>query len=220
MKKLILLIPYLFANTLFAQIINVEDKRVRLGDTTALKGFVDMGFNIVQNDRMLLTTRVSTQLEKIKIRHFFLFLGGYNLVKAEDQNFLNDGFLHFRYNYDVRKTWVYEAFIQSQYNQRTRILFRGLLGSGVRTKLKFGENNKYRFYFGASYMLEHNQFNGLSKKLYEHRLSSYVSYNLSFSEKARLHHTTYYQPKLTDFTRHRISSEASLVLNIHKYLKA
>jgi hypothetical protein len=199
------------------QIVNIEDKRIRLGDSITMKGFVDLGFNIFKNDKMLTTARASGQIEKLAWkRHFFLMLFGYNFAKAEGQNFLNDGFAHLRYNYEWNNHFVYEAFTQIQYNERTNILFRGLMGTGVRLKLKGGKN---RFYLGLAYMFEQNQFNrDLIPRQNNHRLSSYFSYNLNLGHLSRLVHTTYYQPILNDITNNRLSSEASLLFNFTKRL--
>jgi hypothetical protein len=219
-KRNILLINLLFFASFFlkSQIVNIEDKRLRLGDSITFKGFVDLGFNVFKNDKMLMTARVTGQLEKLAFqKHFFLLVGGYNFAKAEGQSFLNDGFVHLRYNFELNDHLVLEAFTQGQYNERTNILFRGLIGSGLRLKLKTGEKN--RFYLGLAYMFEQNQYNrDLIPTQNNHRMSSYFSYNLNLTNNSRLVHTTYFQPLLNDFSNNMLSSEASLLFNFTKRL--
>jgi hypothetical protein len=200
-----------------AQIINIEDRRVAVGDSIGFKGFGDLGVSLYRNDRQLTTAKANVQLEYAHLRHFLLLLSGYNLIHTEGApNVLNDGFSHLRYNFDVSKRWVYEAFVQGQYNERTRVLFRGVVGTGMRWKLKHGK--KQRYYVGLAYILEHNQFKDNTLQQLDHRLSSYVSYNIAFGEKSRFVHTTYAQPRLDNWQNIRVSSEASLIFNISKHL--
>ena len=217
-KKVIFitLIQLVFQN-LNAQIINIEDKRVALGDSIKFKGFGDLGLNMYRNDKKSLTAKANVQLEYVNRKHFVLFFSGTNLIRTEGvANVLNDGFMHLRYNYDLQKRWVYEAFAQGQYNERTRVLFRGLIGTGVRLKLKHGK--KQRYYLGLSYFVETNQFKDSTTQQLDNRLSGYLSYNISFGEKSRFVHTTYLQPRFKDFQNIRVSSEASLLFNISKHL--
>jgi hypothetical protein len=219
-KRIIFLINLLFFTSFYlkSQIVNIEDKRIRLGDSITLKGFVDLGFNVFKNDKTLMTAKATGQLEKLAYdKHFFLLIGGYNFAKAAGQSFLNDGFVHLRYNYGLSEKWIFEAFTQGQYNERTNILFRGLAGSGLRLKLKSGEKN--RFYVGLAYIFEQNQYNrDLIPTQNNHRMSSYFSYNLGLTHNSRLVHTTYFQPLLNNFANNRLSSDATLLFNFTKHL--
>jgi hypothetical protein len=217
-KQCFALILWAFNSCLLnAQIINIEDKRVALGDSIAIKGFGDVGVSLYRNDKQLTTAKANLQLEYINRRHFVLLLSGYNLIHTEGSpNVLNDGFSHLRYNFDVKKGLVYEAFGQVQYNERTLILFRGLIGTGIRLKLNKGK--KQRYYLGISYLLEQNQFKGKTERTLDNRLSSYLSYNISFGNKSRFAHTTYVQPRLDNWQNIRVSSEASLLFVISKHL--
>ncbi len=195
-----------------SQIINIEDKRVRLGDSITLKGYLDLGLNFYKNDKHLTTARAAFQVEKAVNHHFMMLFGGYNLVKGEGQNFLNDGFMHFRHNIDMNRHLVWETFIQIQYNERTRMLFRGLVGAGLRIKLRLAQ--KQRFYIGTAYFLEQNQFRDETPRQLNHRLSTYLSYNVQLPNKSRLVHTSYFQPMLSDAKNFRIASEVSWLMNI------
>ncbi len=203
-------------SNLNGQIINVEDKRVRLKDSIAFKGYADIALNVYKNDKSFLAINASTQLEQVYLKHLFLLIGGYNLVKAGNSNFLNDGFGHFRYNYDVSKKVVFEAFTQAQYNQRTRSKFRGLVGTGLR--FKFRLSDKQRFYLGTALMFEHNQFSDATPRQYDIRLSHYLSMNIAISDKVKFNNTTYIQPILTDLSNYRMASQANLMFQISKRL--
>ncbi len=216
-KGFIITLFFLTIHNLNGQIINIEDKRVALGDSIKFKGFGDLGVNFYRNDKQSMTFKANMQLEYVNRKHFVLLLSGFNLIRTEGvANTLNDGFTHLRYNYDLPKKWVYEAFVQGQYNERTRVLFRGLMGTGIRLKLKHGK--KQRYYIGLAYFLESNQFKDTTARQLDNRLSGYLSYNINFGEKSRFVHTTYVQPRLDNWQNIRVSSEASLLFIISKHL--
>ena len=205
-----------FYGKIHTQIINIEDKRVRLNDSIALKGYVDMAVNVFKNDKKLVTISANSQLEYVKLKHLFLLIGGYNLVKAGSNNFLNDGYGHFRYNYDVSKNVTWEAFTQGQYNERTRSRFRALMGTGARFRFHFTEKN--RLYLGTALMFEHNQFSDITPRQYDVRLSNYLSFTIIISDKIKLNNTTYFQPVLTDLGNFRVSSQGNALFQITKKL--
>jgi Protein of unknown function, DUF481 len=216
MKRLFICCIFLsiFSTFLKSQIINIEDKRVKLGDSVATKGYIDVGFNLVQNDKKLITAAGNSLLEHVHFKHLFLLISGYNFVKTGDKKLLNDGFGHLRYNYLLGKNTVLEVYTQAQYNERTRSRFRGLMGTGLRHTVNL--TKKQRFYVGLSYMYEHNEFNDITPNQYDHRISSYVSFNINLNEKIRLVSTSYCQPLLTKSSALRFSSQGSFIAYITK----
>ncbi|MEN9613092.1 MAG: hypothetical protein RLZZ628_3906 [Bacteroidota bacterium] len=212
---IILVLINFVLNTLSAQIVNVEDKRVKLGDTIAFKGFADIGFNLYQTDKRLLSGRANVQMEYVHHRHFFLSMTGYNFVQADKTKYLNDGFQHLRYNYEwTPDEWVWEGFVQAQYNERTRILFRGLAGTGVRWKLQ--KYLKQKVYLGILYMFERNELNKTEVLENNHRLSSYLSFNFKINSFSKFSSTTYFQPLLNQLNNYRLASESALVFGLSK----
>ncbi len=175
-----------------------------------------MALSVFKNDKKLVTISANSQLEYVHRKHLFLLMGGYNLVKAGSSNFLNDGYGHFRYNYDISKKVTWEAFTQGQYNQRTRSLFRALVGTGARFKFQLSE--KQRFYLGSAFMFEHNQFSDATSRQYDMRLSNYLSFTVAISDKIKLNNTTYFQPVLTDLSNFRVSSQGNALFQIAKRL--
>jgi hypothetical protein len=216
MKKLFRISIFLFTFPLFlqSQIINIEDRRVRIGDSIATKGFLDLGFNLFQNDKQFITATGNGFVEHNHFKHFFLIVSGYNFVKTGDNKLLNDGFGHFRYNYQLHKLVKWEAYTQAQYNERTRSLFRGLIGTGLRYRVNI--TPRHRFYVGLSYLFEHNQFSDATPRQYDHRLSSYISFNINLNDKVRFANTSYFQPLLKPLGYGRFSSQGSFICNITK----
>ncbi len=202
---------------LTAQIVNIEDRRMQVPDSIHFMGFADIGGSYYRNDKSLLSLRGNLQMEYYKDRHFVISLTQYNLVQADQDNFLNDGFQHLRYNYVAGKWITWEAFGQVQYNERTRLLLRVLTGAGPRLRLK--PIFKQRVHIGLLPMYEYNQIRDTVIIHRDIRLSSYLSIHVKTNDnRISLSSTTYFQPLLADGGNFRIASETSLVVKVLKQL--
>ena len=212
-KKVILIVLYFscfIITTINAQIINIEDKRSHLADTTAWFGRVDLGVNLHQNQSTILTLKGGMQVEYVKMKHLLLFTNNFNLIKIESDNFINQGFQHIRYNYQMNKKWTYEAFVQGQYNQKILIKFRGLIGTGLRYRPFLKE----KLYVGLSYMYQYEIESVTDDTRRENRLSSYLSFSIHPRPNLRLAHISYIQPLINDLSDIRLSSKTTLNINI------
>jgi len=202
---------------LFAQIVNIEDKRKNYVDTSGLFGNVDLGFNLVENGRTITTIKAAVRLEYLKEKHLILALTKYNLIKAAGTNFINDGFQHLRYNYQLKPRMTYEAFVQAQYNERLNLKVRFLAGTGLRFQIVDAAEQKA--FLGLLYMYEFNEETDPKVFRRDHRLSSYLSFQLRPTGNMIIAGTSYFQPLLTDFNDLRLSSETSLIINLTKRLR-
>ena len=203
-----------FKMPVFGQVINIEDRRVRLGDSLHWLGKADLGFNLVQNTQQFLTASAAVQLEYKQKKHFVLSVTAYNLAKSANQSILNDGFQHLRYNYDVTEKTVWEVYTQGQYNERVRMRLRLLAGTGFRFKILRGPQT--RLYFGASYFYEKTQFRELPASLFNHRLSFYAAFSRKIGTAGRFASTTYCQPIANDLGNIRLASDNALVVPLSK----
>lgn len=129
----------------------------------------------------------------------------------------NSGISHLRYNYRFHPRIAWEVFVQGQYNKVSLVDFRGLIGTGPRYKLTNSEN--YKFYLGTLVMYEHEELvDGFTPIQRDFRGSIYLSFSLYPTENISLTSTTYYQPRLSQFSDYRISSQSSLAITIYKSL--
>lgn len=209
---MIALLPF---NTAHAQVINIEDRRLQVPDSIHFMGFADLGGYFFQNDKSLLSIKGNLQLEYYNKKHFIISLTNYNLIKSDQQNFLNDGFQHLRYNYVASKWMTLEAFGQLQYNERTRLLLRGLTGAGIRLRLK--PIFKQRVHIGIIPMYEYNQIRDTALIFRDFRLSNYLSFHVKLLQnKVTISSTTYFQPLIDDWSNFRVSSESSILIQILK----
>jgi hypothetical protein len=210
----LLLFMLFFQTTIVAQVVNIEDRRMRVGDSLHWLGKADLGFNLIQNTQQFLTASAAVQVEFKEKKHFILSLTAYNFVKSSSQNILNDGFQHLRYNYDITDKIVWEVYTQAQYNERIRLRLRSLAGTGFRFKIV--RKSTTRLYLGTSYFYEHTQFRDTTVPFFNHRLSIYAAFSHKIGATARFASTTYFQPILTDLGNMRWASDNSLLIPLTK----
>ena len=216
---LISILLSLFNFCAFAQIVNIEDKRGALADTSAWLGYIDLKFNLVENGNSVISINGNLRLEYLQNRHTFLGLTNYNLGKVGGDDFINQGFQHLRYNYKVKRRLTWEAFTQAQYNEKIKLQLRWLLGTGPRFELFKTEKN--RAYLGTLYMFEYDEEVSVEDNFEEyhrdHRLSTYFSFRIQAHPHISIAGTTYFQPVLTDISDLRISSQTSLNFDISSH---
>ncbi len=218
MKKILLLFIIL-GQTIIAisQIVNIEDRRAVEADTNGWFGRVDLGFSMVKNTSEIFTVSGRTQLEYQHDKHYVLNMFSYDLVKAAETDFINNGFVHLRYNYQLTKKWTYEAFGQAQYNEKINLRFRGLLGTGMRYQII--DIRDQQIYYGLAYMFEYNEETEPDRIFRDHRISTYLSGLFPISKNITLSGTTYYQPAMNNLDDWRLSSQSRLVFTISTKLK-
>lgn len=212
---------FLKDNCLQAQIVNIENKRSTLADTSGVFGYLSVGANFVKNTKSITTISGDIRVEFLHKKSRFLVLTNYNLIRANKDRFIDNGFLHLRYNYHINKRLEYEFFTQAQFNNQVRLKLRTLAGTGLRYQLY--ESGGQQVYFGLSYMYEYNEVEIISEAVsffYDHRMSAYLSASVRpFSENVTISNMTYYQPVLTNFSDTRLSSQTSLTFILSKRLR-
>ena len=215
MKKLI---PFILFNfivaTAFSQIVNIERERYQT-DTTGWKGNVDAGLAIGKQTKTYFVFSTSAHVQYKSKKHLYLLLGSVDLLKTKAEELVNACFLHFRYNYKLKKNWVrWEAFTQVQFNKANGLRMRYLIGTGPRFKLV--QKEKFKTYLGALYMYEHEVNIKKTEKLNQVRFSGYLSFSLRPFKQFEFISTTYYQPNVTQIKDYRISTDNSMNIRFHK----
>lgn len=201
---------------LSAQIVNIEAKRVTQRDSSEWYGRVDLGLNLVENGNSIVNLNGGLNIEYVKGRHWALSLTNFNFIQIEKEDFINDGFQHFRYNYQMSKRVTFEAFTQAQYNEKLNLRLRWLLGTGARIALV--QKEKHKAFLGLTYMYEFNEETNPEMQFRDNRLSTYISLNIKPFSNASISSTTYYQPVLNDFSDLRLSSQTALLIKLTQKL--
>ena len=207
------LILLFFSFALGAQIVNIEDKRSLRTDSTGFLGNIDLGFNFTQNGSKIVTWQAASQMEKAWEKSLLLFLGNFQRITINDDNFINQWSTHLRFNRNLTDRLVYEAFLQGQFDERLRIGFRSLAGTGLRLEL-LNEESDQKLFLGASYMFEYDEILDSTLTFQDHRLNSYFSFNLKPLDNLIISGTTYFQPIIGWLAEYRLSSNNNVVIKI------
>lgn len=138
---------------------------------------------------------------------------------ADEEVFVDQGFLHTRYNHDASRRLAYEAFGQVERNSQQLLDTRALLGAGLRVRLADAE--KVGVALGTTPMFEYER---LAEEAHEEdasvvRWSSYASVRAALSGTAALTGVVYAQPKLGDVGDIRYLTQATLELKVTRWLR-
>ena len=170
----------------------------------------------MQNTQQVLSFSNNFRIQYQKNKSRIIFLNDINFIKAGNTNFVNSGYQHIRYNYKMNKRLTIEAFTQTQYNPVLRLNFRFLNGIGPRVKVL--KTEKAKIYAAALYMYEYDDITNESQKIYEQRLSSYITFTFHFFKSIDISSTTFYQPNLGYINDYRIANDTGLEIFINKHL--
>lgn len=192
------------------QVINIESKRF-LQDTNGFRGKADLNFNINQNTSQVISLGVNIHSQYVHNRSRILAIGDLAFIKAGTKDFVNSGYQHLRYNYKINKIVTWEAFLQAQYNKVLLLDRRYLAGTGPRFKLVKTPN--LRIYTATLYMFEYQSQNNDSIEAYNNRISSYITFGISF-KRVEFASTTFYQPNLANFNDYRIANDSAFEMVI------
>lgn len=197
-----------------SQVINIESKRF-LNDSNGLVGKMELNYNIIQNVQKLsvLGINIHAQYKGKKFR--LLTISDLAFIKSGKQDFTNSGYQHIRYNYKLAKKITLEAFIQAQYNRVLKLDRRYLFGSGPRFRLV--KSAPVKLYVACLYMYEYQSRNNDSLHSFNHRASSYFTFNLDYS-RVDFSLTFFYQPNLQELADYRLAGDAVFELELNKKL--
>lgn len=215
MKRYILLILMLFSAPLFSQVINIESQRIHT-DTTGFDGTLEAGFTVNQNNSLLISATSLAHVQYKTKKDLFMLVGNWRFTNGGTNRFVNDGMVHFRYNHSFVNWLKLEAFTQVQYNQLLNLRFRYLVGMGPRFKMV--DKPFMKMYSGLAYMFEYEEDVNPDTVEYNNRFSTYVSWTIEPNKNFSFIATTYYQPKITDWSDFRISGNYALRFKAFKRL--
>ncbi len=196
----------------FAQLVNVEKKRIG-NEKKGLQGKIDLSINFTKNNSEILLIKNTNHLQYFYKKNKFLLFNEFSRIKADNKSYLNDGFFHFRYNYNFEKSFIVgEAFTQYQYNKVKKLKHRYLIGAGPRFRIL--DSTNIRLFSGLLYMYEYEMLTINNQTSSKVRLSAYLAFSLKVTDKITFNHTTYYQPHIVDFSNYRVASETNFTFKI------
>ncbi len=200
---------------IYSQIVNIEGKRI-VTDKAGWAGFVDVGINLQKTQKKLFNLTGLGHAQFKTFKNLFLLLTSFEFLTVNNGDLENKMLVHFRYNRKMNKSLGWEGFVQHQFNKVKNIKSRFLFGTGPRFKIK--GMNKLKSYLGILYMYEIEKLTDTMILGKYHRISSYLSFSFSPSDKITFVSTTYYQPNIEKFSDYRVSSGNSFLVKLSRRL--
>jgi hypothetical protein len=215
-KGLIVLFAAFSLTAARSQVVNIENRRLQT-DSVRTAGNGNFAFLLNStNGRDILTFRgnILVQHKSRDLRQIWLFNANYDLAKAEKESFVNNFYVHLRYNYKINDRLRWEAFLQHQRNLPLGIESRQLAGTGPRFKFKLGRNAE--LYLATAVMYEHERtIKPESAVSNDIRSSSYASLNIRFPKSnGSIVSTSYFQPLFRDVNDARVMNDTRISFNI------
>lgn len=212
----VLLVLTVAATTKAQQVIHIENRRMA-DPEPGWSGDVSLQASLVQNLNHTFQTNNLAQLQYAKGRSRVLSISALNLNIFNYNRIRNDGYQHFRYNYELSERWSPEAFAQYQYNEWLKIGFRALHGAGVRFALLDNDSAQTKLFAGLSYMYEY-EAETTDKIFRGHRANYYMSVGFPLGNIVHFDAIAYFQPNLQWIADIRASTEINIDLSITEKL--
>ncbi|OQX97720.1 MAG: hypothetical protein B6I20_12050 [Bacteroidetes bacterium 4572_117] len=209
----VVIILIIFGQTLVAQVVNVEKKRK--DDADGFQGAIGIGFNYIDNGKKIMRLTNKIDLQYKTGAHLILLLNDLSLMTVDNENLVNSGFQHLRYNYTVKDSsfFTIEALAQHQYNPIKLLAQRFIGGLGPRFRLINRE--KIKLFVASPILYEYEKLSDDNSTVTEMmRLDIYMSFSWQINENVSFGSISYYQPDIENFKDYRISSESIFTFNI------
>jgi putative salt-induced outer membrane protein YdiY len=210
----------LIINSLFAQ-VNIE-KFNNLNNNEGILGNLSFYFSSKTGNTNIQEISTDARIN-FNSKSFFTFLigqGEYGWKNGEQYS--NNALVHFRYIRNYSEIINPEFFTQVNYNKRLLLLFRTLVGGGVRFSLI--SDSVRSFVFGSSYMFEYEKLDLSKEAVHQqvsknNRWSNYISYSSSITNNSRISVVVYAQPRFDKFDDIRILSENNISIKLTEKLE-
>ena len=197
-------------------IVNVEEMR-RAQDKDGFSGRLDLSLSGDSGNTETFSGSIGTRLQWKQGPVTDLFILNYDYGESGNVTDANNGFAHLRHIVQVTVKRAYEAFTQIETDKFARLSFRGLIGGGVRYKVRQNDNNKIYIGLGAFHAWERlEEQEGLSEGGTDRfwRANVYLVYDYQFRDGVNAGSTTYYQPALESLSDARVLEEAALKVKL------
>lgn len=207
-----------FSGTLYfqiadAQIVNMESQRYHT-DTTGWSGTLSGNLSLTNSGQNVFAANVNAHAQYQAKKNLYLLLGSYGFLKSESKSFIDNAFIHFRYNHKLGDVVRIEAFTQLQENKINKIESRFLTGAGLRFKIV--STKKVHLYAASLAMYETEKELRKPRKINDWRNSSYCSFTFIPNEQTVFITTTYYQPVFVRFKDYRLLNESAFKIKANK----
>lgn len=186
--------------------VNTEKLR-RERERSGISGDIEFTYRIARGNSHLTEIGFSPNFLWRSGAHQAFTLNSLERVSSDDNAIINKGFSHLRYNYDFTDVWIYEAFLQLQYNREQGLNRRLLVGTGIR--IEAIRRERFLLAVGVAAMLEKERLESGARTSIV-RNSNYLNVKYGREKRWNFINTVYVQPKIDNWSDIRVLDEASL----------
>lgn len=216
MYKLILLFTsLLFLSSNASAIVNIENIRVQK-KADGFSGQLDINASLQSGNTNNLRVGIGNRLQWIKgdVTNFVVL--NFTYGESGGTRDINKSFLHGRHIEQRNDKLAWEGFGQVEQNEFTRLLFRGLVGAGVRYTLNETASKQAMYLgLGGFYSTEQLDDNSTQNLV---RANIYLVIKHAFNKNTRFISTAYYQPAVSNPSDFRALGQVALSIAINKKL--
>jgi hypothetical protein len=219
MKSLAISALFILVSTTFAQ-VNIE-KYNNLNSANGVISKISVYFNSKTGNTDIQEFGLDSRLSYMGEGLHTLMIGQGSLGWKDGKQYSNNALIHLRFLKEFQSIISPEVFTQIDYDKKRLLLFRSLVGGGVRFSLF--KDSLASFNYGSSYMFEYEKLdlpensNHLNQT-YNSRWNNYISYSNFISSNSRFSLAVYFQPRFDKFNDFRILSENFISVNISSKL--
>ena len=164
----------------------------------------------------LLTARTRFRSDYLSKNYQSFIFGSLQQGRKDDTFFINKGMAHARIIWRSTEHFLFESFVQKQFNESILLNDRNLVGGGVRLALQ-PSSTRFNVYLGIGAMWEHERINDKSIGEITTRLvrsTNYINWTWQLDERITTSATGYYQLHLRHFQDYRILFEGSITFRL------
>ncbi len=160
------------------------------------------------------------QWQSVKTSNFVVL--SYEYGESNERRNSNSRFLHARHIAPFRSDHAWEAYVQLEQDEFTRLSFRGLLGVGLRFTLT-EKSDHIGLYLGTGIyatketLEKRSGLNDDGSDRY-YRASFYLSYKHKLNDQVSFVSTSYLQPRFDDSSDYRALEQAALSVKMSEQL--
>lgn len=215
LKSLIFGIAFIFfTENLNAQVVNMESRRIKT-DTLGWSGSVEGLLKTTKKKSLIFDGEFASVIQHKRKKDEYMFVLEYDLLKEANKNLKRQLMVHLRNTHQLTQTFSLEAFLQYQNDEATKMKHRFLAGGGGR--LRLAQSERFSAYLGIALMYEYDE-EDVEPVIYKNEIrnSSYFSFTYTPAPFVSLISTTFYQPRLDNFSDFRILTQETLAFNVTK----
>ena len=217
-------------HTVFGQILNIEKARIdSIDDGKAYTINFETKFNFynrsASKEDQARFASLANDLNAVFApkKHAYIVLGKLAYTENNGEPILNNGYLHFRTNFNYQKKLSQEAFAQMQYDNFRGLSDRYILGGGIRWRVI--QTEKFVGSIGTGPMYEKEIWRNINSEGEQNKdlfkLSSYIILRWDITDNVNFNTIFYYQVGYDDSinaARNRFSSSSNFNFKISDFL--